>query len=122
MPGLLKQSITAAYTDLCEQAGQLLKVAVRSSATAEDLPGASFAGQQETYLNISGPESVVNAYKLCLASLFTERAIKYRFDQGFKHMDVALSVGVQQWYVLMQAVPVFFLHWNLRVVSKMWWW
>ncbi|MBI3133972.1 MAG: phosphoenolpyruvate synthase [Bacteroidetes bacterium] len=96
MPGLLKQSITAAYTDLCEQAGQLLKVAVRSSATAEDLPGASFAGQQETYLNISGPESVVNAYKLCLASLFTERAIKYRFDQGFKHMDVALSVGVQQ--------------------------
>lgn len=73
-----------------------LDVAVRSSATAEDLPHASFAGQQETYLNINGPESLLNACKNCYASLFTDRAITYREKMGFDHMKVALSIGVQK--------------------------
>lgn len=71
-------------------------VAVRSSATVEDLPHASFAGQQETYLNINGPESLLSACKNCFASLFTDRAITYREKMGFDHMKVALSVGVQK--------------------------
>lgn len=71
-------------------------VAVRSSATAEDLPGASFAGQQETYLNISGEDEVIEAVKKAIASLFTDRAISYRVDKGFRHADVALSVGIQK--------------------------
>jgi len=71
-------------------------VAVRSSATAEDLPGASFAGQQETFLNIVGAENVIAATKKCIASLFTDRAISYREDKGFSHFKVALSVGVQK--------------------------
>lgn len=73
-----------------------LVVAVRSSATAEDLPNASFAGQQETYLNISGADAVVEAARNCIASLFTDRAIVYRVENGFDHMKVALSVGIQQ--------------------------
>jgi pyruvate,water dikinase len=71
-------------------------VAVRSSATAEDLPNASFAGQQETYLNIRGSRALLNACRRCYASLFTDRAIAYREDRGFDHMKVALSVGVQR--------------------------
>ncbi|MFH1713256.1 MAG: phosphoenolpyruvate synthase [Candidatus Jacksonbacteria bacterium] len=71
-------------------------VAVRSSATAEDLPDASFAGQQETYLNIKGNYHLLEAVKKCFASLFTDRAISYREDKGFKHIDVYLSVGVQE--------------------------
>ncbi len=71
-------------------------VAVRSSATAEDLPGASFAGQQETYLDIEGESNVVKAIKRCFASLFTDRAISYRHDKGFFNTDVAISVGVQK--------------------------
>src|SRR5205085_4719938 len=71
-------------------------VAVRSSATAEDLPGASFAGQQDTYLNVRGDEQVLDAIRRCFASLFTARAISYRADMGFDHLDVALSVGVQK--------------------------
>jgi len=71
-------------------------VAVRSSATAEDLPGASFAGQQETYLNIRGEKALLEATKKCFASLFTNRAISYRVDKGFDQMSVALSVGVQK--------------------------
>lgn len=71
-------------------------VAVRSSATAEDLPGASFAGQQETYLNVKGEIHLLEAVKKCIASLFTDRAISYRKDKGFSHMEVALSVGVQK--------------------------
>ena len=71
-------------------------VAVRSSATAEDLPGASFAGQQDTYLNIRGPEALLDAVRRCFASLFTARAISYRADMGFDHLQVALSVGVQK--------------------------
>ena len=71
-------------------------VAVRSSATAEDLPGASFAGQQDTYLNIRGAPEVLDAVRRCFASLFTARAISYRADMGFDHAQVALSVGVQK--------------------------
>ena len=70
--------------------------AVRSSATAEDLPGASFAGQQDTYLNIRGDFALQDAVKRCFASLFTNRAIAYRVEKGFDHMKVALSVGVQK--------------------------
>lgn len=73
-----------------------VSVAVRSSATAEDLPGASFAGQQETYLNVVGEEELIASVKKCIASLFTDRAISYRVDKGFSHFDVALSVGVQK--------------------------
>ena len=72
------------------------EVAVRSSATAEDLPQASFAGQHESYLNIKGEEALLNAVKKCFASLYTDRAIKYREDNGFAHEKVALSVGVQK--------------------------
>jgi pyruvate, water dikinase len=71
-------------------------VAVRSSATAEDLPDASFAGQQETFLNIRGEKALLDACRRCYASLFTDRAISYREAKGFDHMKVALSVGVQQ--------------------------
>ena len=76
--------------------GPDLSVAVRSSATAEDLPDASFAGQHETYLNVRGPALLLDAVRRCQASLFTDRAISYRVDQGFDHFKVALSVGVQK--------------------------
>jgi pyruvate,water dikinase len=71
-------------------------VAVRSSATAEDLPEASFAGQQETFLNITGEVELIEPWRSCVASLFTDRAIAYRKEKGFDHMKVALSVGVQK--------------------------
>lgn len=96
-PPELTQAIVTAYQELCRRTHtKELDVAVRSSATAEDLPEASFAGQQETFLNIRGAFEVVEATKRCFASLFTNRAISYRSDRGFDHMDVALSVGVQQ--------------------------
>ena len=95
LPQDLKDIIATSYEDLGKKFGNNLAVAVRSSATAEDLPGASFAGQQETYLNIQGIENVLTATKKCIASLFTDRAISYRTDKGFSHFDVALSVGVQ---------------------------
>lgn len=88
------QKIAEAYQNL-DKSGSAT-VAVRSSATAEDLPGASFAGQHDTFLNIKGEKQVLEAVKKCFASLYTDRAIKYRNDKGFKHADVALSVGVQQ--------------------------
>ncbi len=69
---------------------------MRSSATAEDLPTASFAGQQETFLNITGSESLLDACRRCFASLFTDRAIHYRVDQGFDHFKVSLSIGVMK--------------------------
>ena len=94
-PGL-EDSIVQAYQLLCGKDGAEVDVAVRSSATAEDLPTASFAGQQESFLNISGERALLDACKRCFASLFTERAISYRVDKGFDHMSVALSVGVQQ--------------------------
>lgn len=87
------KAIIKAYDDLC--GGDAIAVAVRSSATAEDLPDASFAGQHDTFLNISGKDAVLESVKKCFASLYTNRAIKYREDKGFIHKDVALSVGVQ---------------------------
>jgi pyruvate,water dikinase len=116
-PSDLQAAIASAYTQLCERygytstvgqqlspedrrqwelEGQTTDVAVRSSATAEDLPDASFAGQQETYLNIHGTKAVLDACHRCFASLFTDRAISYRQHNGFDHFAVALSVGVQK--------------------------
>ena len=95
-PEELKHSIVDSYHNLCKQYGPLTDVAVRSSATAEDLPDASFAGQQETFLNIHGEQELLDASKRCFASLFTNRAISYRVDKGFDHFDIALSIGVQK--------------------------
>jgi len=96
LPDVLAQEIAQAYQVLGDEYGHSPDVAVRSSATAEDLPDASFAGQQETYLNISNLENLLVACKRVFASLFTDRAISYRIDKGFSHADVALSVGVQK--------------------------
>jgi len=96
MAGHLPKIVQCAIEEAYNKLGAQISVAVRSSATAEDLPHASFAGQQETYLNISGIQQLMEACKKCYASLFTARAIKYRIDHGFQHMDVALSVGVQK--------------------------
>lgn len=96
-PAELEQSIRAAYVELARRAGRSdLDVAVRSSATAEDLPDASFAGQQETFLNIRGGDALLVACRRCYASLFTDRAISYRKAKGFDHLKVALSIGVQR--------------------------
>ena len=96
-PPALTTAITGAYRDLCAEVGRKdVDVAVRSSATAEDLPTASFAGQQETFLNVVGETALLDACRRCFASLFTDRAIAYRDTHGFDHMKVALSVGVQQ--------------------------
>lgn len=95
-PDSLKTAITEAYEELCERYGDETDVAVRSSATAEDLPEASFAGQQESYLNIHGVSAVLEACHKCFASLFTNRAISYRENKGFDHLAIALSVGVQK--------------------------
>lgn len=94
-PEKLKSEIISAYKHLCEDSNKTISVAIRSSATAEDLPNASFAGQQETYLNVNGEENLIKACQRCYASLFTDRAIKYRVDNGFEHMKVALSIGIQ---------------------------
>ena len=96
-PRTSADAIRAAYAELCARAGKPdADVAVRSSATAEDLPDASFAGQQETYLNIRGEKALLDACRRCYASLFTDRAISYRQAKGFDHMKIALSVGVQR--------------------------
>jgi pyruvate,water dikinase len=96
-PEEIAESIRAGYRRLCENYDQdTVPVAVRSSATAEDLPEASFAGQQETYLNVRGQDEVLEACKKCYASLFTNRAITYREEKGFDHMKIALSAGVQK--------------------------
>ncbi len=95
-PPTLEQEIREAYAHICEEYGSDTDVAVRSSATAEDLPDASFAGQQDTYLNIKGAEKVIDACKKCFASLFTNRAISYRHDKGFDQFSVGLSIGVQK--------------------------
>jgi len=84
------------YQEQCKQETQAVDVAVRSSATAEDLPDASFAGQQETYLNVFGVQDVIDSCHRCFASIFTDRAISYRTIKGFDHFNVALSVGVQK--------------------------
>ncbi len=95
-PDDLREAIIAAYRKMEDQYGKDVDVAVRSSATAEDLPDASFAGQQDTYLNIRGPEALIDACKRCFASLFTNRAISYRHDKGFGQFDVYLSIVVQK--------------------------
>ena len=92
----LERAIVEAYDRLSDGHVDLVDVAVRSSATAEDLPDASFAGQQETYLNVQGHQALLDACKRCFASLFTDRAISYRVDKGFDHSKIALSIGVQR--------------------------
>jgi pyruvate, water dikinase len=97
MPDEIGNRIVQAYHQLCERFGQdEIDVAVRSSATAEDLPDASFAGQQETFLNVRGDHDVLEAVKNCFASLFTDRAISYRTEKNFDHLEIALSAGVQK--------------------------
>ncbi len=96
LPADLTAAIATAYQEMGDRYGSNTDVAVRSSATAEDLPDASFAGQQETYLNVHGLASVLEACHKCFASVFTDRAISYRQLKGFDHLEVALSVGVQK--------------------------
>jgi pyruvate,water dikinase len=95
-PDDLRTAIIESYKKMEEEYGEGVDVAVRSSATAEDLPDASFAGQQETYLNIRGYDALIDACKRCFASLFTNRAISYRHDKGFGQFDVYLSIVVQK--------------------------
>lgn len=92
----LREQVLQAYHLLIDQYGSELSLAVRSSATAEDLPTASFAGQHDTYLHIKGDEMLIDACRRCFASLFTERAIAYRIDKGFDHFKVALSIGIMK--------------------------
>jgi pyruvate,water dikinase len=103
MPDRLANGLKEHYDSLTQREGlppgSDLSVAVRSSATAEDLPEASFAGQQETYLNVCGHEALIDAVKKCFASLFTDRAIVYRVHNKFGHLDVALSCGIQTSFV-----------------------
>jgi len=96
LPPDFEQDIGRAYQELESRAGRRISVAVRSSATAEDLPEASFAGQQETFLNVHGLDNVLYAVKSVFASLFNDRAISYRVHHGFDHADVSLSAGIQR--------------------------
>jgi pyruvate,water dikinase len=96
LPDDLAAEILGAYRKLQQEYGEEVSLAVRSSATAEDLPTASFAGQQDSYLNIKGEESLLDTCRRCFASLFTDRAIHYRVDQGFDHFKVSLSIGVMK--------------------------
>jgi pyruvate, water dikinase len=95
LPKGLREAVIAAYEQLCQRLGYEPELAVRSSATAEDLPEASFAGAAETFLNVRGPEPLLRAVRQCFASLFTDRAISYRARLGYDHLKVAISVGVQ---------------------------
>ncbi len=97
IPEAVARDVRAAYAELSRRHGvDEVDVAVRSSATAEDLPTASFAGQQETFLNVVGDEELLTACRRCFASLFTDRAISYRETKGFDHLQVALSIGIQK--------------------------
>lgn len=96
IPAGIQEEILKAYAGLSLGVAGGIDVAVRSSATAEDLPNASFAGQQETFLNVHGDAQLIDTCRRCFASLFTDRAISYRQDQGFDHFQVALSIGVQR--------------------------
>ncbi|HEY9869678.1 MAG TPA: phosphoenolpyruvate synthase [Candidatus Obscuribacterales bacterium] len=96
LPAAVEADLREAYAEMERRYGRHVDVAVRSSATAEDLPEASFAGQQESFLNIRGETALLEACLNCFASLFTDRAISYRIDQGFDHMSVRLSIGVQK--------------------------
>jgi pyruvate,water dikinase len=95
LPKELRNAVITAYEQLCERLGREPELAVRSSATAEDLPEASFAGAAETFLNVRGREALLRAVHQCFASLFTDRAISYRARLGYDHLKVAISVGVQ---------------------------
>lgn len=95
LPASVHEAIIDSYRRLCERLGRTPEVAVRSSATAEDLPDASFAGQQDTILNVRGEQQLIEACHRCYASLWTDRAISYRAARGFDHFEVALSIGVQ---------------------------
>jgi pyruvate,water dikinase len=94
-PSAINDTIKEGYQHLVKKYGPDISLAVRSSATAEDLPTASFAGQQESFLNVKGLDELIEACQMCYASLFTDRAIKYREDNGFDHTQVALSIGIQ---------------------------
>ena len=108
MPDDLQVAIADAYAELAKKVGEELPfVAVRSSATAEDLPDASFAGQQDTYLNVQGAQTIIAKVKECYASCFTDRAVYYREKQGFDHLDVALSAVIQM-MVFSKAAGVMF--------------
>lgn len=97
LPKILEEETLQAYTLLSKEYGKdFVDVAVRSSGTAEDLPDASFAGQQESFLNINNPQALLSSVKKCFASLFTDRAISYRESRGYNHFEVALSVGIQK--------------------------
>lgn len=96
LPQYLEQEIVAGYERMETQYGHGIDVAIRSSATAEDLAGASFAGGYETYIGIRGKKDVISAVRACFASLFTARAISYRHDKGFDHFSIALSVAIQR--------------------------
>ncbi|MTE15853.1 phosphoenolpyruvate synthase [Nocardia aurantiaca] len=96
LPDAVQAAVLAGYRRLRDEYGTDISLAVRSSATAEDLPTASFAGQQETFLNVRGEQDLLDAIRRCFASLFTDRSIHYRIDQGFDHLKVALSVGVMK--------------------------
>jgi pyruvate, water dikinase len=96
LPDELEREILAGYRELQVQYGKDVSLAVRSSATSEDLPNASFAGQHETYLNVKGEEQLLEACRRCYASLFLDRAIHYRVDQGFDHLTTALSIGIMK--------------------------
>ncbi|MGH8426664.1 MAG: phosphoenolpyruvate synthase [Gammaproteobacteria bacterium] len=96
LPKDLETEILQAYAELRQEYGDKLSLAVRSSATAEDLPTASFAGQQETYLNVRGEAELLDTCRQCFASLFTDRAISYRAERGFDHFDVALAITVMK--------------------------
>ncbi|HVX22180.1 MAG TPA: phosphoenolpyruvate synthase [Acidimicrobiales bacterium] len=96
LPAEVRDQVLAGYRELQEEYGDDVRLAVRSSATAEDLPTASFAGAQETFLNVRGAHSLIDACRRCFASLFTDRSIHYRVDQGFDHFSVALSIGIMK--------------------------
>ena len=96
LPDEVEAEVVAGYRRLQDQYGEDVRLAVRSSATAEDLPTASFAGQQDTFLNIRGDQHLLEACRRCYASLFTDRAVHYRVDEGFDHFEVALSIGVMK--------------------------
>jgi pyruvate,water dikinase len=111
MPSDIEEEIRRAYRELCKRVGRSEEfVAVRSSATAEDLPDASFAGQQETYLNVRGEDEVVEKVKKCWSSLFTPRAIFYRESKGFAHEKVLISVAVQKMVNSRSAGVMFTIH------------
>jgi len=111
MPKYIEEAIRESYRELCKKLGlEVVRVAVRSSATAEDLPDASFAGQQETYLNVIGEDDVVKKVKMCWASLWTARAIYYRESKGFDHSKVLISVAVQKMVNSRSAGVMFTIH------------